>query len=181
MLFQGEEFGASSPFQYFSQHEDPELGEKVSQGRKTEFEAFGWQPDDIPDPQNPATFQTSKLKWNEIHEEPHAGVLEWYKNLIALRRSHSALTDGRLDRVQVKFDERAKWFVVRRGDIEVACNLAPDRQAVPISWKPATIVCSEAYSLVRPGTIELSADCVAILSREAITSVQKHFSQHASG
>jgi maltooligosyltrehalose trehalohydrolase len=181
MLFQGEEFGASSPFQYFSQHEDPELGERVSHGRKTEFEAFGWKPDDIPDPQNPATFERSKLKWNEIHDEPHAGLLTWYKNLIALRRSHSALTDGRLDRVHVKFDERAKWFVVTRGDIEVACNLAPDRQAVPISWKPATTVCSEDYSLVRPGMIELPADSVAILSREALGSVQKHFSQHASG
>ena len=54
MLFQGEEYGASTPFQYFTHHEDPELGEQVSEGRRSEFEAFGWNPEDIPDPQDPA-------------------------------------------------------------------------------------------------------------------------------
>ncbi len=86
MLFQGEEFGASSPFLYFSQH-DPELGKKVSEGRKNEFNVFGWNPDEVPDPQNVSTFEQSKLPWNEVKEESHASLLRWHKKLIALRRA----------------------------------------------------------------------------------------------
>ena len=52
MLFQGEEFGASTPFQYFTHHDDPELGQKVSEGRRNEFKSFGWKPEDVPDPQD---------------------------------------------------------------------------------------------------------------------------------
>ncbi len=179
MLFQGEEFGASSPFQYFSQHEDSEMGQKVSEGRKNEFSAFGWPADEVPDPQDPATFQRSKLNWEEIDEEPHAALLDWHRNLIALRRSHSVLTDGRMDRVEVTFDERAHWFVVKRGGIEVVCNLATDRQAVPISRMPESVLASEGCWHLRPGLIELPADSVAILGAVAL-SRQKHFSQHAS-
>ncbi len=167
MLFQGEEFGASSPFQYFSQHEDADLGQKVSEGRKSEFKAFGWDPEDVPDPQDPATFERSKLKWDEIEEQAHARLLEWHKQLIALRRSNPALTDGQLAGVHVEFDERAQWFIVRRGAIEIACNLAPDRQALPISHKPASVLSSENCWQLRPGMIELPADSVAILSRDA--------------
>ena len=181
MLFQGEEFGASTPFQYFSQHEDREIAASVSDGRKTEFQAFGWEPEEIPDPQDPETFEKSKLNWDEIAQEPHAALLRWYKELIALRRSHPALTDGRLDRIDVRFEERAKWFVVRRGDLEVACNFAADRQAVPITGKPVDVLCSDDYSLLRPSMIELPAESVAILSGEALASVQKHFRQYASG
>ncbi len=180
MLFQGEEFGASTPFQYFCQHEDPDIAKKVSCGRRAEFAAFGWEPEQIPDPQDPRTFQRSKLKWQEIREEPHADLLEWYKQLIALRRSYGALSDGRLDRIEVDFDECAKWFTVRRGGLEVLCNLAPDRQAVPIRCTPQTVISSEECWQLRPGKIELPPDSVAIISREALGSVQKHFSQTAS-
>src|SRR5208337_3917332 len=57
MLFQGEEWGASTPFQYFTDHPEPELGKAVSEGRCREFAAFGWKPQDVPDPQAPETFQ----------------------------------------------------------------------------------------------------------------------------
>lgn len=180
LLFQGEEFSASSPFLYFSQHEDPEIARKVSEGRKAEFEGFGWDADQIPDPQDPQTFQNSKLRWHEIDQHPHAEMHAWYKKLIALRRAHSALTDGRLDRVQVSFDERAHWFVLTRGEMEVACNLAPERQAVPISFTPRDIISSDECCNVRPGVIELPPDAVAILSREPVGSVRKRFNQAAS-
>ena len=182
MLFEGEEYGASTPFQYFSQHEDEEIGQKVSEGRKSEFKAFGWDPDSIPDPQERETFERSKLNWNELSEEPHATLRAWHKQLIALRRSTPALTDGRLDRVQVSFDERAQWFVVRRGGIEVACNLSTDRQAVPISFKPEDVVASEDSYQLRPGLIELPADSVAILSRRtASASAHELLTHHATG
>jgi maltooligosyltrehalose trehalohydrolase len=163
MLFEGEEFGAPTPFQYFTHHEDLELGEAVSEGRRSEFAAFGWNPEEVPDPQNPDTFQRSKLKWEEIGQEPHASLLNWYKRLIQLRRSTSALTDGRMERVETNFDKNANWFVVKRGSIEIACNLAPDRQAVPVSAKPENLLVSEDGWQLRPGLIELPGDSVAII------------------
>ncbi len=180
LLFQGEEFGASSPFQYFSQHADPEIAKNVSEGRKSEFEAFGWDPKEIPDPQDPATFEASKLKWEELNREPHASLLNWYKKLIALRRSSSDLTDGRLDLVAFRFDEDGKWFVIRRGAIEIACNLSSDRQGVPITQDARAILASENCYQLRDGIIELPPDSVAILSGETAASANKHLSQHAS-
>jgi len=179
MLFQGEEFGSSSPFLYFSQH-DPELGKKVSEGRKNEFGAFGWDPDEVPDPQDKSSFERSKLRWDEVTQEPHASLLNWYKKLIALRREHGGLTDGQLNLMDVKFDERAKWLVVNRSGVEVAFNLAADRQAVPISGTGRHVLSAEEGWQLRPGLIELPAESVAILSEEPF-SVQKELRQHASG
>ena len=67
MLFQGEEWAASTPFLYFANHDDPELARAVSEGRKKEFAAFGWDPASIPDPESQATFEASKLNWNEAN------------------------------------------------------------------------------------------------------------------
>lgn len=181
MLFQGEEFGASSPFQYFSQHEDPEIAGKVSDGRKSEFAAFGWNADDVPDPQDRGTFERSKLNWNEIETEPHATLLEWHKKLIGLRRSNSDLTDGRLDRVQIQFDEDAKWLVLKRGSVEVACNFSGNRQVVRISDNAQAILASEICFRIDAGSLALPADSVAILISEATESAEKHLAQYAAG
>ncbi|MBV9611462.1 MAG: malto-oligosyltrehalose trehalohydrolase [Acidobacteriaceae bacterium] len=181
MLFQGEEFAASSPFLYFSQHEDDELGHKVSEGRKKEFAAFGWDHDEIPDPQDPQTFERAKLKWNEIDQRPHAELLAWHKKLIALRRSHSDLMDGCLNSVEVRFDEAAQWFVMRRGSIEVACNFAANRQAVPVSRPPADVIASEECYELLPDGISLPGESVAIVSAESLASMHKHLTQYATG
>jgi maltooligosyltrehalose trehalohydrolase len=179
MLFQGEEFGASSPFLYFSQHEDPELGQKVSEGRKNEFKDFGWDPDDVPDPQDAATFEASKLPWKEMTEGQHAELLDWYKQLIALRRASPELTNGRLAEVTVSFDEHAQWLVLKRGEIEVACNLAGQTQTVPISPATRGILSTSDARLLRPGWIELAPDSVALLVPPALASMHQHFRQYA--
>ena len=88
MLFQGEEWAASTPFQYFTDHEDPDLGRAVTEGRRREFAAFGWDPEDVPDPQAPETFARSKLRWDERHEGGHGRVLDWYRQLIAAAPAH---------------------------------------------------------------------------------------------
>jgi len=163
MLFQGEEFGASSPFQYFTDHQDCDLATSVSEGRRNEFAAFGWDPQQVPDPQDVATFERSKLCWKEVESEPHAALLAWYRRLIAFRRSQLSLSDGRLDRVEVTFDERTRWLVMRRGPIEVACNFASDRQALPVTRPAENVICSEPDWQARPGLIELPPDSVAIL------------------
>jgi maltooligosyltrehalose trehalohydrolase len=129
MLFMGEEWGATAPFLYFTAHEDPELGRAVSEGRKREFAAFGWDPDAIPDPQDPATFERSKLDWSELDEQPHADLLEWHRDLIALRREWPELADGRMDRVEVEHGD--DWLTMTRGRITVACNFGEGEATVP--------------------------------------------------
>ncbi len=124
LLFMGEEWAASTPFLYFTDHEDPKLAEAVREGRRREFAAFGWRPDDVPDPHVPESFARSKLRWEERTAPPHADLLDWHRRLLTLRRGHPALTDGRLDAVTVRYDERARWLVLERGDVTVACNFA---------------------------------------------------------
>jgi maltooligosyltrehalose trehalohydrolase len=165
MLFQGEEWGASSPFLYFTDHEDPELGRNVTEGRRREFAAFGWNPEEIPDPQAIETFERSKLNWSESDEEPHAGLLAWHRRLVELRREIPALSDGCLERVHVSFDETAKWFAVKRSPVVVACNLNQATQRVPGCIEPASrlLLASDDKVRLSQDVIELPPDSVAIL------------------
>ncbi len=87
MLFQGEEWAASTPFQYFTDLGDAHLRKAVTNGRRREFKAFGWPADKVPDPQSPATFQRSVLRWDEVRHGVHARMLTWYRDLIRIRRS----------------------------------------------------------------------------------------------
>ena len=166
MLFQGEEWGASTPFQYFTDHVDPELGRLVSEGRRREFSAFGWKPDDVPDPQDRATFERSILDWAELDKEPHAELLEWHKALIALRRRLPELSDGDFDAVHPTWDEDAAWFCLTRGPVTIAGNLAAATQAVPVPVEATTILLASdpPATHLAAGTVTLPPDAVAIVS-----------------
>jgi maltooligosyltrehalose trehalohydrolase len=131
MLFQGEEWAASSPFQYFTDHDD-ELGGAVREGRRAEFAAFGWDPTDVPDPQDPSTFLRSKLRWSERDASPHREVEAWYRQLIALRRSSPDLLDGRMESVEVDVDERNGTLVLRRGTVTVCCNFSDHERRLAV-------------------------------------------------
>jgi maltooligosyltrehalose trehalohydrolase len=85
LLFQGEEWGATTPFQFFADHRDPEIRRATTEGRIREFAAFGWERSQMPDPEDPATFDRSRLDWRELEEQPHRELLEWYRALIAQR------------------------------------------------------------------------------------------------
>lgn len=130
MIFQGEEWGASSPFLYFTNLQTAELSKAISEGKVKEFSAFGWKISDISDPQAMETFLQSKLNWQEITQDPHAIILNWYRNLIALRKQFADLNDGRLDKVEIIFDEKEKWFMVKRGKIIVIANFALHSQVI---------------------------------------------------
>ena len=132
MLFMGEEWGASTPWQFFTDHQDPALAEAVRVGRRREFAGHGWKPDEIPDPQARTTFLNSKLDWAEPVLEPHASLLAWYRTLLALRRAHPALTDPDLSAVRVDYDETARWLVLYRGPYRTAVNLSPHTRTVPL-------------------------------------------------
>jgi len=137
MLFMGEEWGAGTPWQYFTDHTDPGLAKAVADGRRAEFAAFGWGAADVPDPQDEATFLRSKLDWPERDGPGHRELLAWYRELIALRRSRPELTDPRLDQVRVDYDEAGRWLVMARGRLRVAASLSPHAAAVPLGG-PAT-------------------------------------------
>ncbi|MDQ4085000.1 MAG: malto-oligosyltrehalose trehalohydrolase [Actinomycetota bacterium] len=130
MLFMGEEWGAATPWQYFTDHPDPALAEAVRHGRRDEFASHGWDREDVPDPQDPATVQRSRLDWDETGREPHARLLRWYRALIALRRERADLRDPSLQRVAVVHDETARTVLVHRGEHRVVVNLADSARAV---------------------------------------------------
>lgn len=132
MLFMGEEWGARTPWQFFTDHTDPELAEAVRNGRRREFGAHGWAEEEIPDPQDPATRDRSCLDWSEPEREPHARLLAWYRRLIALRRTLPDLHDPDLAAVKTAFDEDARWIAYRRGDLRIAVNLADKPAAIPL-------------------------------------------------
>jgi maltooligosyltrehalose trehalohydrolase len=158
MLFQGEEWGASTPFLYFTDHVDPELATAVSQGRKREFAAFGWDESAVPDPQDESSFVRSRLDWDEIAREPHAGLLAWHRELIALRRRLPALRDGDLSAVCVRVDEEHRWLVMERHGVTVAANLGARAARIPggsrgwgeVLLASAEAPCREGDALILP-------------------------------
>ncbi len=101
MLFMGEEWAASTPWQFFTDHREEWLGEAVSKGRASEFAAMGWDASRVPDPQNPATFERSKLDWAEAQSGEHAAMLALYRKLIGLRMSRHEYRGARFADVRV--------------------------------------------------------------------------------
>ena len=164
MLFQGEEFAASTPFLYFADHEDEEMARAVKEGRRGEFAAFGWDPKDIPDPEKVETFQRSKLKWDEVHESRHAEMLEWYRRLIALRRGSPSLNDGAAGQTKVVFDEDKRWLVMERGAVTVMCNLGSE--LLELEDQRHLALASRADVEVMEGRVRLPPDTLAVLSGE---------------
>ncbi|MCS6712711.1 malto-oligosyltrehalose trehalohydrolase [Brachybacterium sp. EF45031] len=100
MLFMGEEWAASTPFTYFTDH-DEDLGPFITRGRIEEFAAMGWS-DPVPDPQAASTFTASILRWEEREDPEHAAMLDWYRTLLRLRHEVPALRDPALGRVRVE-------------------------------------------------------------------------------
>jgi maltooligosyltrehalose trehalohydrolase len=161
LIFQGEEWGAGAPFQYFTDHEDAGLAEAVRRGRRDEFRAFGWQPEDVPDPQAESTFRNSQLDWSELERAPHRELLAWYRGLLALRRRSAELLDGRRDRVRVEFDEDARWIRVQRGGVTFAANLG--ERAVELPAPQGELVLSHPASpLTAAGKVVLEPESCAI-------------------
>ena len=138
MLFMGEEWGTRTPFQFFTDHEEDDLARSVSEGRVREFAGFGWDADEIPDPQAAATVEVSRLRWSELDEAEHARVLAWYQALTTLRRN----LDWSQRTAWPQVDEIDDVLMVTYDDIVVAANLsgqerpAPALSTVLLSWDP---------------------------------------------
>ena len=126
MLFMGEEFAASAPFLYFADHEEEEMRRLVSEGRKRDFAAFGWDEADVPDPEEPETMERSKLDWAEIHKGKHHEMLDWVKGLIHLRRTTLDLNDGDLGHLRVECTPDDRALTMKRGSVRVLANLGSE-------------------------------------------------------
>jgi len=123
MLFMGEEWGASTPWQFFTAHPEPELGRATAEGRIAEFAKMGWDADAVPDPQDAETFARSKLDWSELDAEPHRTLLGQYRELIALRAAEPDLHSPRLGALAAVVDEDARRVTFERGGIRIRLNL----------------------------------------------------------
>ncbi|RKS76317.1 maltooligosyl trehalose hydrolase [Actinomadura pelletieri DSM 43383] len=138
MLFMGEEWGASTPWCYFTDHQTPELARAVTEGRRREFARHGWT-DDVPDPQAVETFRRSVLDWTEPDRPHHRDLLEWHRSLLALRRSRPELNDPRLTGTTVETTPETpegstdRWLIMWRGGVCVAANLGETPVDLPIS------------------------------------------------
>jgi maltooligosyltrehalose trehalohydrolase len=135
MIFMGEEFGASTPFDYFTSFGDQALARAVSEGRRREYEPF-FRDREFPDPQSPETFAHVRLDWRELGLSPHRELFDFYRALLSLRKSARCLSNCRKDLTGVEFSEAYRWLRIDRGDPAGAgfifCNLADAARELPI-------------------------------------------------
>ena len=168
MLFQGEEWAASTPFLYFTDIEDEDVGRAVRDGRRAEFASFGWDPEDVPNPQDPETWNRSRLDWSERDHPRHSRILRWYQQLIDLRREHPSLRDGRVPNTIVHHDPGSSVIVVERSELSVIVNLGDTDEAIDVRPIAAVVLSNDASVAIGPGqsqeTILLAPDTIAILT-----------------
>ncbi|HEY3531346.1 MAG TPA: malto-oligosyltrehalose trehalohydrolase [Nocardioides sp.] len=149
MLFMGEEWAASTPFQFFTSHPEPELGRITAEGRIEEFERMGWDPAEVPDPQDPATFEHSKLDWSELPRDRHSRLLAVYRQLADLRRSLPELTDPSFSSLSATADEVTRVFTLRRDALLIAVN---------VGTAPATLPAAGELLFTTPTAASIDAD-----------------------
>lgn len=163
MIFQGEEWAASAPFQYFADHNDPEMARLVREGRRREFAAFGWEPAQVPDPEKPETFERSKLNWDELRRGDHARMLAWYRDLIRLRRSTPDLNNAEPGTTRVHCDDAVGALEMQRGAIRVLCNFGAHPHAFPAGAGSAVLLASSGGAAVIDGAVQVAPDSVVIV------------------
>ena len=166
MLWMGEEFAASSPFLYFADHEEEEMRKLVSEGRKKDFAAFGWNEDEIPDPEAPETFERSKLNWSEVHEGKHADMLQWVKDLIELRRCNVDLNDGDFGHIKVSCSHDGKALTMQRGSVRTIMYIGEEPQAFPLLEDETLKLCSRHEITAKDNQVILPKRSLAILVRQ---------------
>jgi maltooligosyltrehalose trehalohydrolase len=165
MLFMGEEWGALTPWQFFTAYENPELAEAVRKGRRAEFGTHGWAAEEVPDPQAVSTRNNSVLDWSEKDrvdgELDHAALLRWYKDLIALRAASPDLLDDAFDSVSVEFGDA--WIAMRRGAFTTVLNIGASEVLVPVPSGSAEQLVWGSVAFDNEGRLSVGPDSVAVL------------------
>ena len=167
MLFMGEEWGASTPWQFFTSHPEPELGRATAEGRIEEFARMGWNPADVPDPQDPATFERSHLDWSELETTEHARLLALYRELTALRRTRPELTDPDQTRTVVAVapdaaEPNARSYRIDRGALSVLINLTADVVEFEVDAEAAILLATEPFTN-ESGRVALPPESAAVV------------------
>ncbi len=165
MIFQGEEWGASSPFLFFSHHQDPHIAAGTRQGRRNEFSSFGWKPQDIPDPQSDETFLNSKLKWQERMISPHKEILAWYHNLIHIRKQNIHPIANNLASLVVDFQKEKNIFLFNNQNLLVVINFDKAAQEVTIAKDYEIILTSEVGQNFKKNPMTVSPFSAVILRK----------------
>lgn len=144
LLFMGEEYGETSPFLYFTSHGDKDLIEAVRRGRREEFASFGWK-QETPDPQDPETFEASRLKHELKRREPHRTLRAFYKQLIQLRNVCHLGADWSVEASEDEANEclRLLWtsgsdalaalFFFGRAEARLEARLRPGRWVIKLN------------------------------------------------
>jgi maltooligosyltrehalose trehalohydrolase len=161
MIFMGEEWGASTPWQFFTSHPEPDLGRVTAEGRITEFERMGWDPDIVPDPQDPQTFARSKLDWSQLDEPQHARLLDLYRSLAASRAELPGLRDESFGTVHCEWSERERWFRLDRPEVSVVLNFSEEQRDVAVPGGTGIL-------LATSGSPKLDEDRVRLPGRSAV-------------
>ncbi|HYZ52039.1 MAG TPA: malto-oligosyltrehalose trehalohydrolase [Streptosporangiaceae bacterium] len=166
MIFMGEEWAASTPWQFFASFPDPDLAEAVRRGRRAEFAAHGWGDSEVPDPLSPRTVERSTLDWEEVAVPRHRSMLELYRALIALRHRYPELADPRLDRFTVESGPGERWLVLHRGSLRLACNLAGEWDNVRLD-RPVGVALLASVEVSHSGCVlELPPESFALVTTE---------------
>lgn len=165
MLFHGEEWAASTPFPFFTSHPEPELADAIRKGRRAEFERLGFDAVGMPDPQDPSTFQSAKLDWTELTEGRHEVLLTGYRELTALRRRLSELTDPDMTATRCVVDETARTLVVRRGVVVIAVNFGVREAVLDLAGEHELLWATPAGATVAGPELVLPPHAGALLTR----------------
>ncbi|WP_322412056.1 malto-oligosyltrehalose trehalohydrolase [Microbacterium invictum] len=169
MLFMGEEWAASTPWQFFTSHPEPELAKATADGRLAEFAAMGWDESLVPDPQDPATFERSHLDWSEAWDEEadprHGRTLALYRRLARLRRELPDLTDPAFTALSAEADETARTFVLHRGAVDILVNFGTDPATLPIQEGSRLVLATDDAARVESARIILPGRSAAVTTR----------------
>jgi maltooligosyltrehalose trehalohydrolase len=162
MIFMGEEWGAATPWRFFSSHPEPELAEMVRAGRLEEFAQMDWDTSDVPDPQDPRTFEVSRLDWSELEQPRHAELLDLTTRLINIRRTYPDFTDPRFDAGRALSNDDAGWLLLERGDMIMVVNFHDRATEVNVG--------REVDPVIIIGEIETAGDVVRLGPHSALAA-----------
>ena len=160
MLFMGEEWGASSPFLYFTDHPDAQVARATTEGRTRELVAKGYRAQDVSDPQALATFKKSQLDWNEREQEPHRDMLRFVHALIALRRASPELCSALPGRATA--DDERGTLIYERGSFMVALNLGAEG-SISLTSDRSWRLLLESGARISSGSVILASGGIGIL------------------
>lgn len=165
MLFMGEEWGASTPWQFFTSHPEPELARVTAEGRIEEFERMGWDSSVVPDPQDAGTFSRSKLNWSENETGDHERLLETYRELLHLRRDELG-ESLRFADLSAQYDESAGWFRLDRKSVSILVNFSDAAVRLGLGAASRLLFATDEEFGIEGHDVTLPALSAAVLRRQ---------------